>query len=171
LLKKAEELNFLHQKEYDDQYEATDVLRTARAEVNQIYVRHLKLSRVAFKGSETIAKALKLNGSRATSFTGWFAQIKSFYKNALEKENVKTGLALMGITEDDLQDAFVKVQDVEEKYNQQQYEMGEAQDTTRERDSAFDELDEWMSDFITVSRIALEDKPQYMEMLGVMVRS
>jgi hypothetical protein len=170
LYKKAEELNFRQHQEYDDQFEATDALKTARAETNQIYMKHLKLARIAFKGSDTIASALKLNGSRALSYTGWLGQTKLFYQNALSKDNIKTGLALMGITEKMLEEAYNKVLDVESKYNTQQYETGEAQDTTKERDKAFDELEDWMSDFIAVSRIALEDKPQYMEMLGVVVK-
>jgi hypothetical protein len=45
--------------------------------------------------------------------------------------------------------------------------MGEAQDATLRRDRAADALQEWYSDFIAIARIALEDNPQYLEMLGI----
>lgn len=50
----------------------------------------------------------------------------------------------------------------------QQKEKGEAQQATLERAAAFDELDEWMGDYIAVARIALEAKPQFLEKLGVL---
>jgi hypothetical protein len=46
-------------------------------------------------------------------------------------------------------------------------EKGEAQAATEARDKALDNLQEWMSDYIAVARIALEDEPQLMEMLGI----
>jgi hypothetical protein len=42
-----------------------------------------------------------------------------------------------------------------------------AQDATQARDAALDALDAWMSDFIAIARLALEERPQYMEKLGV----
>ena len=56
---------------------------------------------------------------------------------------------------------------METKLNEQLREKGEAQHTTQQRDKAFDALQDWMGDFVGISRIALESKPQYLEMLGI----
>ncbi len=50
-------------------------------------------------------------------------------------------------------------------------EVGESQDATKQKDAAFAEIDDWMRDFYAVARIALEDHPQLLETLGILVRS
>lgn len=56
------------------------------------------------------------------------------------------------------------------KYLKQLKEMGEAQKATGVKNEAVDALKDWMSDFISVSRIALEDSPQELEILGIVVK-
>jgi hypothetical protein len=50
-------------------------------------------------------------------------------------------------------------------------EKGESQDATQLKDKAFANLDDWMSEFYAVAKIALEDSPQLLESLGKLVRN
>ena len=50
-------------------------------------------------------------------------------------------------------------------------EKGESQDATKIKDEVFAKLDDWMSEFYAVAKIALEDNPQLLESLGKLVRS
>ncbi len=49
-------------------------------------------------------------------------------------------------------------------------EKGESQEATKIKDAAFAKMDDWMSEFYAVARIALEDKPQLLEALGKVVK-
>ena len=53
----------------------------------------------------------------------------------------------------------------------QEKEKGEAQAATKARDAAIDELQDWLSDYLAIAKVALEDNPQLLEGLGVLVRS
>ena len=90
-----------------------------------------------------------------------------FYANALDSNDIQAGLARFGVTTENLQQTQALVNDVEKKHNIQLQEKGEAQQATKVRDEAFDTMQEWMSDFVAVARIALEDSPQYLEVLGI----
>lgn len=163
----AEQKQIQQKKEYGEQYAATDALEASRAIANSVLMRHVKLARIALKNQRGLWQTLELEGRRKRSYSGWIKQAKVFYTNALDSEEIKAILVTMGITEQALTDGLAAVTDVESKLAQQLKEKGEAQEATRVRDEAFDDLDEWMDDFIAVCRIALEDQPQYLEMLGI----
>ena len=169
LLDDTQQLHLAQVKEYGEQYDATDALIQARAAANEKYMTHLKLARIALKKDRGAAAALVLDGRRKEAYSGWLKQAKAFYTNALGSADYMAALAGFGITQAKLEAAQALVLDTETKYSAQLKETGEAQDTTEKRDHALDALQEWMGDFISVSRIALEAQPQYLEMLGVTV--
>ena len=76
-------------------------------------------------------------------------------------------LAKFGLNQKKLKEGQAQVNEVEVKLSAQLKEKGEAQNVTQLRDEAFDTLQDWMSDFIAISRIALEEQSQYMEMMGI----
>lgn len=54
---------------------------------------------------------------------------------------------------------------------QQLQRIGEAQDATEKRDEVLKEIDDWMKDFKAAARLALKDHPQWLEILGIKVKS
>ncbi len=167
LYNKASELQTLQVKEYGDKYSATDAMNLARAVANKIYMEHLKIARIALVGDRGAGASLELDGLRKVTFSGWLQQAKTLYANALSSPDVTTALGRFGITQEKLEAGQQLVDEVEQKLNVQLMEKGEAQNATQERDEAFEELEGWMSDFIAIARIALADKSQYLEVLGI----
>jgi len=157
----------LQKQEYGEQYSATDALDATLSLANNVYMRHVKVARVALKDQRGAWQALDLQGRRKKTYSGWVKQARVFYSNALASTDIQTALATFGMTEAILTDSLAKVEDVESKLAAQLKEKGEAQDATQTRDAAFEKLEDWISDFVAISRIALEDQPQYLEMLGI----
>lgn len=94
-------------------------------------------------------------------------QARQFYLNALADATVSEKMADYGITQAKLENGKALLDQAEAANAAQKKEKGEAQQATQERDKAMDSLEEWLSDFIVIARIALEDKPQLLEKLGI----
>jgi hypothetical protein len=105
------------------------------------------------------------------SFTGWVEQVKRFYDNILENDELKNGMMEYGYPEPRLRQERDQLDQVYAKHLQQTREMGQAQDATKARDKALDELAVFVSDLRAIARVALSDTPQQLEMLGIMVKS
>lgn len=154
-------------KEYGEQYAATDAFEAAMNSANKDYMTHLKIARVALRDLRGAAEALQLEGRRKKTYAGWLKQAGIFYTNALADEETKTALAKFGIDEAKLTAGKAAVQEVADKQAAQFKEKGEAQAATAARDEALEGLLDWMSDFVAIARIALENDPQLLEMLGI----
>ena len=77
----------------------------------------------------------------------------------------------MKITAEQLNAANALIADVETTRADYLREKGESQNATQTKDASFAVLDDWMSEFYAVARIALEDQPQLLEALGLLVRN
>jgi hypothetical protein len=76
-------------------------------------------------------------------------------------------LRCFGVTSEQLKEEWQQVQQVEDAHSLQLKGKSEAQQATLDRDKAFDDLCNWYSDFRAIARIALYDKPQLLEALGI----
>lgn len=159
------------QLEAGEQRTATAELEAHRAVASATYIRFVKIARVAFKRDAGIATQLDLNGDRKRALAGWLAQAHQFYTNALANPTVLAGFSEFGITPDKLQAGLAEVQAVEASNLTQEKEKGEAQAATQKRDEALDALQEWLSDYLAIAKVALEDNPQLLEALGVLQRA
>ncbi|MEO1255190.1 MAG: hypothetical protein AAFY41_09945, partial [Bacteroidota bacterium] len=167
LLKDAQDKHEKQKQEYGEQYAATDALETAMFETNKQYMRHVKLARIAFEGDKEAINALQLQGRRKQTYTGWINQSSIFYKNALKNDAIKAELVSMNIPEATLMAMEEKIKDVHDKLTEQLKEKGEAQKATEVRDNALEDLLDWMAKYKAVAKVAFEDDPQLIEILGI----
>ena len=168
LLDKAETLHRKKQTEYGEKLAATSEAEEALILANGIYKKYVKVARVALKNNPRGWEVLDLAGRRKFSQAGWLNQALNFYMKALENNDIITGLNQYGITKAKLKAGLGLVKDYETALRKQETEKGEAQAATKERDMAFDEMEDWLADYLAIARIALDDRAQYMEILGVM---
>ena len=167
LLDNATTLNIRQEKELGEKTGATNLRDSKREQAHKDYIRFVKIARIAFVNEQGTWQALGLMGDRKDSISGWLAQTNQFYTNILGNQNWIEKMANYGITAEKLTAGQTLTKEVEKANNRLKTEMGEAQEATRLRDEIADTLQAWHSDFIAIARIALEDKPQYLEILGI----
>jgi len=165
----ATDLFYAQKRESGDQEEATQEMRQARYQANKVYMRYLKIARVALEDDIKALKDMEMLGIRKASFAAWIIQATSFYTNALKNREILAKLAEYNITKEKLNAGLAMINEANLLKEKRDQEMSEAQEATVERDKVMTELDKWYSQFIAVSKVALEDKPQALEMLGITV--
>jgi alkyl sulfatase BDS1-like metallo-beta-lactamase superfamily hydrolase len=171
LLTGCEALHANKKKEYGEQFAATDTFSRLWEEAHKEYMKHVKIARIEFEDNRLAYESLMLSGRRKNDIAGWLVQATTYYTNALQNDTFKTALAVRGITEEVMLAMQGKLNEVKAADEAQQKEIGEAQQATKDRDLKLNELDDWMSKFEPLARIALEEKPQLLEILGFLERS
>jgi hypothetical protein len=169
-----EELDTLirkQKKEYGDQYEATNALYKVWGEADGLYMNAVKVARVAFKDNTKAQNTLRLFERRKQTISGWLEQATVFYNNLVEDEELKKAMALYGYNDAKLTAERGVLEKVIKANRDQDKEVGDAQQATKNRDEKMDALDDWMSDFIAIARVAFTEKPQLLEKLGILVPS
>ena len=167
LLDTARDLYDAQIKEYGEQHAATQAFLDASGRADKAYAAHRRLAKIAFKGDAQRQTDLHLNDRKPRPFNSWYQQARHFYTALLADTEAQTQLARYKVTLEALQTALSDVEQAFTLKSSQEQEKGEAQEATQQRDAAIDALDEWLSDFKVVARIALEDTPQLLEALNL----
>ena len=161
----------LNHTEDDETKEAYSFFTTKKAELEQIFSQHRKKAKVVFRKDNLTAEKLGITGSLPHAYVKWLEKVKRFYSVASEDTAIQSELAKLRISVEDLTAAQTVITELDLARSEYLREKGESQDSTKVKDAAFAEMDDWMTDFYAVARIALEDKPQLLEALGLFVRS
>jgi hypothetical protein len=160
----------LQTKEYGDKFTSTEELTKMFGECYGRYMIIIKLARITFKNEKGILYTLRATGKRKRSYSGWLSDARALYGNLLQNVEWVNEIGRFGVTRERLESEYSLVQEFERLYHNKLKEAGEAQQMTKDRDDAIDELSNWHSDFRAVARIALYEKPQLLEILGIVVK-
>ncbi len=161
----------LNKTEDDETSVAYADFTTKKAKLEDIYSLHRKKAKVIFRKDAITAEKLAITGSLPKAYVKWSETVKKFYTTAAADTAIQTKLATLKITIEDITAANTKVTELEAARAEYLREKGESQDATKVKDAAFAIMDDWMSEFYAVAKIALEDKPQLLEALGKVIKS
>jgi hypothetical protein len=98
---------------------------------------------------------------------GWIAQAQQFYAVALADSPIQDKLAEFSLNRSMLQDGAPPIEAVAARHATRRQQRGTAQNATSVRDAVLIELDTWMRDLRIIARVALKDRPQLLEQIGV----
>ncbi len=157
--------------EDDETSEAYGKFSDLKAQLEETYSLHRKKAKVVFRNDVLILDKLAVSGSLPKAYVKWLETAKKFYSVASTDTDLQSKLARLKITTDDLTTASTLISNLEAARADYLREKGESQDSTKIKDAAFVKIDDWMSEFYAVAKIALEDNPQLLESLGKLVRS
>ena len=171
LLTKTRQAFDFNKKEDDETSEAYKNFTTLKDNLATTYTLHRKKAKVIFRKESTTLNKLSLSGSLPTAYIKWLETVKKFYTVASSDSEIQSKLVRLKITTEELNGTIEQISNLELARAEYLREKGESQDATKQKDKAFGEIDDWMSEFYAVAKIALEDNPQLLESLGKFVRS
>ena len=158
-------------KEYGELDAAQAQFKSEKLKANETYKNMVAIARIAFKDDVQAITTLELNGRRATTISGWLKQTLGFYRAILGNGGWKSAMANYGQTEEKLTSEIAAIEGVAAASENVRKEMGDAQNATLERDMKVEELVDWINDYEVIARIALSDKPQLLEKMGIVVKN
>ncbi|MDD4673719.1 MAG: hypothetical protein PHI03_12370 [Bacteroidales bacterium] len=171
LLAETRQAYAANKTEDDETSAAYNSFSNLKDQLAETYSLHRKKAKVVFRNDSLTMDKLAVSGSVPKAYVKWLETAKKFYSVASTDTDLQSKLARLKITTDDLTAAITLISNLEAARADYLREKGESQDSTKIKDAAFGKIDDWMSEFYAVAKIALEDNPQLLESLGKLVRS
>ena len=155
--------------EYADQYAATDHARQTSAAVEARYSRHRQAARLAHRSGTDGYAALHLAGPLPDARADLLDHARIFYQTLDARADLLD--PIRGIDRTGVTDALALVTAALAAAAAQTAETGEAQRATVPANTAETDLRAHAAELAAVARLALADKPQLREKLGLLERS
>ncbi len=131
----------------------------------------VRTSRLAFEGNPDMIQALGLKGRRNLTLGDWLPQNKHLIKGLLGIPGALEQIGKFNTTQEDIETALQEVLLTEDLDRAHEKTKAEAQEATELKNKAYKEFYDWMTRYIKFMELALEDRPQMKEKLGIVTPS
>lgn len=158
-------------KEYQEQSLAYDKFYVEKDAAESNYKRTLKLVKVLSRSDKDLQNRLGLQNGKVYAIGQWIEGAVDFYNRLMNESDFIAKLARFKVTVDKLNAEKTAIKSLKELRNQATLEKGQAQEATRLRNEKLDELDDYAKELKAIAELALEERPQLLEKLGVVVPS
>ncbi len=149
------------------QQDATQQEDEARKIAWDAYQALAKVARAIFADDKARLETLGLRGSMPQATAAFIAAATTLFDNA---EGIPE-LAAYGYDAAKLASERAKIAAYAEANNRQEAAKGAAQQSTREQDEALKALNEWLAQYVKIAKVALREKAQLLEKIGVVART
>lgn len=161
----------LNKTETAEEKMAYDAFSKKFEELKKSYTTDRKKAKIIFKDEDTILTVLAIKGVMSIRIGAMLDDVDTFYKQLQAKEELRTPLKRLKITDEHIAGQLKALTEVRQAYLQYTNEKGESQQATKNKDAAFEALEKWVREFYSIAKIALEDQPQLLESLGKFMRN
>ncbi|MCG8582830.1 MAG: hypothetical protein MI866_23115 [Bacteroidales bacterium] len=135
------------------------------------YMRYLKLARIALADNAGATAALILDGARARTKNEFILQMKAFISNLINNKEWLTELSVYNISADDIKIMDANLDELERKMRVCLEAQGQVRSLAVDKKRLLVQLQSYVSDYVKVVRIALEEKPKLLVSLGITVKN
>jgi hypothetical protein len=170
--KLAELINFdaLQVGAVGEQVGATDASDKKRKGINALYLKHRSLLKILLSGNTVASVSMKFNAQRKKSYSEWFQDVSSFYTQLTQTPELTAHAASVGITLPIIDEQKQRLTELQALKETQRKKTADAQQATKLRNRAFDELRPLYTEYIKYARILLASN-EALEALGIVVRN
>lgn len=165
----VEQLNINQQKEHGDEVAEKNKLSSKQDQIQQTYTKHLKLSRIMFRGNLEAFVKLNLNGRQKKAYASWIKDVKSFYIQLTSNPDFLAIAISHGIPQAEIDSMILAIGELEKLQESVKKEKAEAQMATEERDLKFDEVLDKYLEMLDYAKVLLGNN-QALESLGIVVK-
>ncbi len=114
---------------------------------------------------------LNLYGRKKRTIAGYLEQVRTLYNTLLQEPTILEKLVTFNITGETIQVKLKEIDELEQSYRIFEKANKSSQDATDVRNKDFEKLRDWIRIFQNACRIALRERPQLLEEVGILVRS
>ena len=157
-------------REQQEQGLAYDNLYVSKNDFATRYKKTFKIAKMASRTDANLQDRLKVNAPVERAIESWILQAIDFYNRLNNEPDFITVLNKYGITSETISQEKQIAENLRILRNEAMSEKGQAQEATRVRDVELEKLDDYCYELKTIAKIALENKPQLLEELGILVR-
>jgi len=160
----------------EQEYKTSEVNKITK-EAQAAYQALAKIARAIWVKDKSRLAALGLQGKMPQTTAGFIIAAYVLFDNAAKGDIVSSSneaaseLEAYGYTKTKIASERLKIEALDKMNQAQEAAKGEAQNASREQDKALKALNEWMAMFTKIAKVALRDKWEYLEKIGVLARS
>jgi hypothetical protein len=138
-----------------------------RDKLKALYSLDRKKAKTVFNHDSLSMKRLNIDKPIPVSYDEWITGIKKFYSKLKYSKKLQEQVSVRKITPRGIEAGLDLVDKIEIARNDYLEIKTASEEATRKKDEILLQLDQWMSDFYAVARLALMSDPDLMESIGI----
>ncbi len=161
----------MHKSLTGAQHDSTAKVNKVTKEAYAAYQALAKTARAIWLKDKAMLDSLGLKGAMPKTTAGFLSAAYTLFDNAQGNADTSKSLADYGYTKAKLTAERAKIDALDKMNQTQEAAKGAAQDAAKRQQAALNDLNEWMARYIKIAKVALSDRKQLLEKMGIMARS
>ncbi len=154
-----------------NQFQATEELKKAEKEAYDAYQSLVKVAKAAWMNDKAKLAQIGVTGPMPKRIADFLVKAYTVFDNILNTPELKEDLSHFGYDENKLNSEREKIVRYDQANQKQEAAKGAAQQATKDQEVALKNLNGWFSQYVKIARVALKDRKQLLEKIGILVYS